>query len=129
VASEEELFAGVHYSPRGSYQDDKDAPGTLWLDWYWPEEETRERALIEVLQYLRSASGPRATELRSQVRSLSITTGRRMGRPFDFGWLTGLTALERVYVHSSTGLIGAAALAELPALRHVKLIAGALNET
>ncbi|NMO17083.1 hypothetical protein HPC49_11505 [Pyxidicoccus fallax] len=131
--SDEELFATVRYdpAPHGFLREvAQDAPGLLRFreNGPWQEADVREQRLIEVLQRLRSASGPRATELRSQVRSLTVDTWPRLGGPFDVGWLTGLAALERVTVYSNTGITRAAALAELPALRHATLYAFGRNE-
>lgn len=120
--SDEALFATVHYEPVG------DAPGS----WYHgtagrlrftdgsPEELVEPRTL-EVLRRLRVANGPHAVALRKEIRSLALETRSRLGGPLDVSLLTGLTALERVYLYSFTGMVGASALAELPALREATL--------
>ncbi|MCP3100170.1 hypothetical protein LZ198_14945 [Myxococcus sp. K15C18031901] len=87
----------------------------------------REQRTIEVLRRFRDANGPRAAELRKQIRSLGVGTWPRLGGPFDVRWLTGLTELERVGVFSHTGIVGASALSELPALRHASLFARGRN--
>ncbi|NMO17081.1 hypothetical protein HPC49_11495 [Pyxidicoccus fallax] len=125
--SEEELFATVRYElevdPALSSWDpgitgqlrftDTD-PSVNWT--------MLDQRLLEVLRRLRTSDGPHAAALRNEVRSLVLNT-HRLGGPLDLSCLTGLTALERVCVHSHTGITGVSALGELPALRSATLVA------
>ncbi|MFP2923945.1 hypothetical protein ACLESO_01760 [Pyxidicoccus sp. 3LG] len=131
--SDEALFAGIRYDPAPSDRFGRwipDAAGHLRF-----EDEARlrlhmderERRLVEVLRRLRVATGPHASALRREVRSLSIVTLPRLEGPFDVSWLTGLTALEQVFIISNTGIVNASALAELPSLRHATLYAYSRN--
>ncbi|NPD23474.1 hypothetical protein [Corallococcus exiguus] len=128
--SDEALFATVRYDPAPNsrvIEGAHAAPGQLRFegdeDDSWQDVDVREQQTIEVLRRLRDANGPRAAELRKQIRSLGVGTLPRLGGPFDVRWLTGLTELERVGVYSHTGIVGASALSELPALRHASLFA------
>ncbi|RKH41030.1 hypothetical protein D7Y23_33695 [Corallococcus sp. AB050B] len=132
--SDEALFATVRYDPapnRNVLEGAHAAPGQLRFEGdegdSWQDTDVREQQTIEVLRRLRDANGPRAAGLRKQIRSLGVGTWPRLGGPFDVRWLTGLTELERVAVYSHTGIVGASALSELPALRHASLFAFMTN--